>query len=323
MTAACDTLAWWSGHANPQAHRAWCCGWGVRCGRTRRGRAVHFPERLTRDEQLRAYASWCNAVEGNTTFYGAARRHDRRRRGRRGAGRLPVRVQAAAGDHPRAPPARRRRRASRPSWSARAARRPGRAAVDAAARSRSVPPTSTPSPRSSATRSPGRHRFGVEVRHPAFFDARLGAGDVERLLADHGVEWISLDTTTLYATSPPSAAERGAPAQKPRLPRRREPSPTGRSCGSSAATTPPDARRVAAVDARRRPLARRGPHPDRVRPHPRQRRRPGRSPGCSTTTSAPRARPGPAPPTDPCGPVVEEPTLFPDDPADTVTVPDA
>src|SRR3954451_13428035 len=31
---------------------------------------LHFPDRLRRDEQLSVYASWCNAVEGNTTFYG-------------------------------------------------------------------------------------------------------------------------------------------------------------------------------------------------------------------------------------------------------------
>jgi uncharacterized protein YecE (DUF72 family) len=34
------------------------------------------------------------------------------------------------------------------------------------------------------------------------------------------VEWISLDTTTLYSKVPPSAAERGARRQKPHLPRR-------------------------------------------------------------------------------------------------------
>ena len=31
---------------------------------------LHFPARLARGDQLRVYASWCNAVEGNTTFYG-------------------------------------------------------------------------------------------------------------------------------------------------------------------------------------------------------------------------------------------------------------
>src|SRR3954453_2422675 len=31
---------------------------------------LHFPDHLARQDQLRVYASWCNAVEGNTTFYG-------------------------------------------------------------------------------------------------------------------------------------------------------------------------------------------------------------------------------------------------------------
>src|SRR4051794_34657867 len=31
---------------------------------------LHFPAHLARREQLGVYASWSNAVEGNTTFYG-------------------------------------------------------------------------------------------------------------------------------------------------------------------------------------------------------------------------------------------------------------
>ena len=31
---------------------------------------LHFPDHLARRDQLGVYASWCNAVEGNTTFYG-------------------------------------------------------------------------------------------------------------------------------------------------------------------------------------------------------------------------------------------------------------
>jgi hypothetical protein len=31
---------------------------------------LHLPDHLARREQLGVYASWCNAVEGNTTFYG-------------------------------------------------------------------------------------------------------------------------------------------------------------------------------------------------------------------------------------------------------------
>src|SRR3954468_20367054 len=31
---------------------------------------LHFPDRLDRRDQLPVYASWCNATEGNTTYYG-------------------------------------------------------------------------------------------------------------------------------------------------------------------------------------------------------------------------------------------------------------
>ena len=31
---------------------------------------LHFPDPLPRQDQMRVYASWCNTVEGNTTFYG-------------------------------------------------------------------------------------------------------------------------------------------------------------------------------------------------------------------------------------------------------------
>ena len=31
---------------------------------------LHFPDGVARRDQLPVYASWCNAVEGNTTFYG-------------------------------------------------------------------------------------------------------------------------------------------------------------------------------------------------------------------------------------------------------------
>ena len=67
---------------------------------------------------------------------------------------------------------------------------------------------------------PRSHRYAVELRHHAFYDDPQLEAHVERLLGEHDVEWISLDTTTLYSEVPPSAAERGARRQKPHLPRR-------------------------------------------------------------------------------------------------------
>ena len=45
--------------------RVGCAMWAYKAWQ-----GLHFPSRLARREQLGVYASWCNAVEGNTTFYG-------------------------------------------------------------------------------------------------------------------------------------------------------------------------------------------------------------------------------------------------------------
>jgi uncharacterized protein YecE (DUF72 family) len=63
-------------------------------------------------------------------------------------------------------------------------------------------------------------RVAVEVRHPAFFEDEHGRQRLERLLGEHGAEWVDLDTTVLYATPPATEDERAAWTKKPRLPRR-------------------------------------------------------------------------------------------------------
>ena len=67
---------------------------------------------------------------------------------------------------------------------------------------------------------PGSHRYAVEVRHPRFFDGSPAARALERMLHEHGAEWISFDTTVLFSAPPRSEAERDGWAKKPRLPRR-------------------------------------------------------------------------------------------------------
>jgi uncharacterized protein YecE (DUF72 family) len=184
-----------------------------------------LPEKLTRDEQLPAYAGWCNAVEGNTTFYGAPSAatvaawaeqtppdfrfvfklprtitHERRLRGADEELRAFLELLAPLG--PRAETI--------------SVQLPGSFGPP------DLGPLATFVRRLSAI-DPGAHRVAVEVRHPAFFEAgSVARGTLQRILADEGAEWITLDTTTLFSQPPTSELEREAWARKPRLPVHRE-----------------------------------------------------------------------------------------------------
>ncbi len=164
---------------------------------------------------LRAYAGWCNAVEGNTTFYATPARdtvaswaaqtgpdfrfvvklprtitHDRRLRGAEAELRsfrtaiepLGPRVHAWWIQLP-------------------ASFGPGDLGTLAAfLRSHPMP-----------------QPYAVEVRHPDFFAEPAGLEDVLRA-AD--AEWVPFDTTAFFASPPASPAERDAWTKKPRVPRR-------------------------------------------------------------------------------------------------------
>jgi uncharacterized protein YecE (DUF72 family) len=185
-------------------HKAW------------QGRFVAHP--LPAHERLRSYAGWCDAVEGNTTFYAT-------------------------------PP-----RASVASW----ARQTGpdfrfvvklpklithdrrladvdtelRAFLDAieplGPRAHALwiqlPASFAPSDAAALAgflrRLPGSHRYAVEVRHRAFFDDPRSTRLLEGVLAGAGAEWIPFDTTAFFRSLPTSDAERDAWAKKPRLPLR-------------------------------------------------------------------------------------------------------
>ncbi|MFC8527779.1 DUF72 domain-containing protein [Nocardia sp. NPDC057227] len=62
--------------------------------------------------------------------------------------------------------------------------------------------------------------IAVEVRHPAFFEDVEQARRLVRVLNVAGAEWVTFDTTTLYAAPPRTPAEHEAWGKKPRLPRR-------------------------------------------------------------------------------------------------------
>ena len=183
-----------------------------------------LPAGLHRNETLTAYATWCTAVEGNTTFYGLPT-----------ATTVAAWAQAAPEDFrflfklPRTVTHERRLRDVTAEM---------REFLDlleplgARARTLSVqlPASFGPSDLDALDRflgrMPDRHRCGVEVRHPAFFatsaDGSRGPEGhaLTALLARRAAEWITFDTTVLFGAAPTSDAEREGWAQKPRLPRR-------------------------------------------------------------------------------------------------------
>lgn len=182
-------------------HKAW------------QGRFMAHP--LPSSERLRAYAGWCDAVEGNTTFYAT-----------------PSRDTAASWAAQTAPDFRfvlklpkvitHERRFSGVETQVRAfldaieplgprvhslwIQLPG-----------SFTPADTPALAGFLRRMPTIYRYAVEVRHPAFFD---DAEPLERVLAAVGAEWIPFDTTVFFRDPPTSDSERDAWTKKPRMPLR-------------------------------------------------------------------------------------------------------
>ncbi|TDD62340.1 DUF72 domain-containing protein [Kribbella antibiotica] len=68
--------------------------------------------------------------------------------------------------------------------------------------------------------APREHRYAVEVRHRAFFDDPRVAQQLESILAETGAEWVPFDTGTLFGRPASSLAERDAWMKKPRVARR-------------------------------------------------------------------------------------------------------
>ncbi|MFI5496552.1 DUF72 domain-containing protein [Actinoplanes sp. NPDC051859] len=169
-------------------------------------------------ERLRSYAGWCDAVEGNTTFYATPARetvatwaaqtgpdfrfvvklprtitHDRRLTG--------VDEQLRAFLHAIEPLGPR----AHALW----IQLPG-----------SFTPADIPTLAGFLRRLPPSHRYAVEVRHQDFFADPRATGALEDALATVDAEWIPFDTTAFFRTPPTSDAERDAWTKKPRMPRR-------------------------------------------------------------------------------------------------------
>jgi uncharacterized protein YecE (DUF72 family) len=181
-------------------HRAWP------------GRSLPAPERL------RSYAGFCNAVEGNTTFYATPGRetvaswaqqtdpsfrfviklpkvitHERRLTGT--DQELRAFLEAVEPLGPRA----------HTFW----IQLPG-----------SFAPADVGALQDFLHRLPTTHRYAVEVRHRGFFDDSGGAARLEAMLAGAGAEWVPFDTTAFFRSPPTSPAAREAWTKKPRMPLR-------------------------------------------------------------------------------------------------------
>jgi len=177
-----------------------------------------WPGQQPAHERLRTYAGYCNAVEGNTTFYATPSRETvaawagQTDPGFRFVVKLPKTIThehrlAGAGEdlrrfldavEPLGPRA-------HALW----IQLPG-----------SFSPTELPALDHFLQRLPATHRYAVEVRHPAFFDDPRSTGRLEELLTAAGAEWVPFDTTAFFRTPPTSDAERDAWIKKPRTPLR-------------------------------------------------------------------------------------------------------
>jgi uncharacterized protein YecE (DUF72 family) len=176
-----------------------------------------LPAGLGRGEQLAAYATWCNAVEGNTTFYGVPK-----------ASTVASWAAAAPEDFrfafklPRTITHERRLRGCGAELSSfLAVLEP--LGARAGALSVQLPASFGPDDLEVLDRflaeASRAHRWAVEVRHPAFSEG-AARQRLERVLSRRRAEWTSFDTTTLFSAAPTSEAERDGWAKKPRLPRR-------------------------------------------------------------------------------------------------------
>ncbi|MCD5313586.1 DUF72 domain-containing protein [Kineosporia babensis] len=176
------------------------------------------PKSADAGQRLRHYAQWCNAVEGNTTFYAVPSQatvqtwaeqtpesfrfavklprtitHDRRLNHVDAELRAFLEVIEPLG--PRL----------EPLW----VQLPN-----------SFGPGDLTALYDFLKKLPPQQRCAVEVRHPAFFTDPAETQRLERLCARVGAEWVPFDTTAFFEKPPTSDAEREAWERKPRLPRR-------------------------------------------------------------------------------------------------------
>ncbi|OJF13164.1 uncharacterized protein YecE (DUF72 family) [Couchioplanes caeruleus] len=190
-----------------------CAMWSLKSWQGR-----FLPHPRPSHERLRSYAGWCDAVEGNTTFYATPARdtvagwaeqtdpafrfvvklprvvtHERRLTGAEEELRAFLHAIEPLGPRAHA------------LW----IQLPG-----------SFGPDDIPVLAGFLRRLPASHRYAVEVRHRAFFAEPRTTGHLEEALAAVDAEWIPFDTTAFFRSPPTSDAERDAWSKKPRMPLR-------------------------------------------------------------------------------------------------------
>jgi uncharacterized protein YecE (DUF72 family) len=177
-----------------------------------------LPHPLPARDRLRSYATWCNAVEGNTTFYAT-----------------PSLDTVKSWAEQTAPDFRFILKLPRPITHERRLvdvddlLRGFLAAIEPLGpRTHALwvqlPPSFVPAELDTLAgflrRLPREYRYAVEVRHRAFFEDSRWEQRLEGVLGEVDAEWVSFDTTALFASPPVSDAERESWTKKPRLPRR-------------------------------------------------------------------------------------------------------
>ncbi|MGH3150313.1 MAG: DUF72 domain-containing protein [Streptosporangiaceae bacterium] len=173
---------------------------------------------LSPRERLRAYATWCNAVEGNTTFYATPALATVRSWAEQTAPdfRFILKLPKAITHE------RRLADAAEPLRAFLAAIEP--LGPRAHALWIQLPPSFSPADLGVLggflRRLPPEYRSCVEVRHRAFFADPRWEQQLEQTLGDVGAEWVTFDTTVLFGSLPVTDAEREAWTKKPRVPRR-------------------------------------------------------------------------------------------------------
>jgi uncharacterized protein YecE (DUF72 family) len=178
----------------------------------------YLPNSLAPRDRLRAYATWCNAVEGNTTFYAT-----------------PAPATVTTWAEQTTPDFRFILKLPKPITHERRLNEADdqlnaflTAVEPLGERTHALwiqlPPSFSPADLGALSRFlrrlPAGHRYCVEVRHRAFFTDPRSTRDLETALNNAGAEWLSFDTTVLFGSPPVSDAERDAWAKKPRVPRR-------------------------------------------------------------------------------------------------------
>jgi uncharacterized protein YecE (DUF72 family) len=171
-----------------------------------------------RGRELEEYARWCNAVEGNTTFYAVpsertiARWVEQAPIDFRFAFKVPRNVTHEL--------RLRREKAIRGVCEFLDAIEPlgERIGPVQLQLPPSFGPESTSTLRSFVARLPAGYRWMVELRHPGFFDGGPAHRAIDGFLQDAGVGRVVLDTRPLYAASPQTDAAVEERRTKPKLP---------------------------------------------------------------------------------------------------------